>query len=951
MTGSRRRAGALGRMPAVASAACLAVVPLQASGKCRLDDPAPIALCSVGGMLETANPAHTLEGFGNLNPRAFAGGANADLLPGQANLSISGGVTAGGAACARHLAAKRIGGTEGVPGLDQGTVDFIEQMSGETLDVPTAGGGVRRAVFDVFSPNISSFEGSSLGKPLSYKHSGTGGWPRNSGAHLTIALTEAGPGDLRAGGSYHARAVGGGGDGDPSTVFSSWTGEIRPRPYLPPKTEKERREQEFAKRMCRTVRANWLNMMDQVGVEPLEAGVGRDVTELDCDMDGVAQAGTRTRVPTGQLTGMVHIEQITDTKVIGRFELSGTARVERERRTWNPRARNHVLIDSEKGEKPLRVTGRFAAPNMRNMGYAIPTLEIAQAPSDGKAPAADLQLVAHRPARDEKNLPWDDPGLRLRFDRPVDPASVTAAAVKLETGLADGQGGAVMAPVHVRTRLANAETVAVTPQEPLRDGVRYRVTVQGGPDGIRGAAGEHMAVDRVWGFDTMVDLDDTEFMQAGLARHLDWREGVESDTIQVATNAPLVRDKPAAIRVYPKWRADPQIAPGWQVTAFEAHVRARPAFDPEAPLLVPERREVRLRRPDMFTDEERRKGENSVTLFGWTPEYEEIAALRAEIEPVRDCEEATKVFSGVESLDWSPIEKDLKIGYIFAKIGPWRDGVPPDMFAEGVRAAQAAERFTLQQFPVQNVTYESLGTVEFPSDLYDRVASAFPTVEAEDIPDMFAGDDNMLCPEESRTEKHLRLANIILGETRSEARGILLKAAHDALAGAGVSPDYDATVVFMPLSWIGLLGKAEPPEIPTDGSAPEYLYRMIAVSLTKPGSGKPAIHELGVVTHELGHTYGLRHIPKAYDDARTPSEKCRIRLSTTNKRMPGIEGMRLSGGGDSAMNKSYRDGNEEHPRELVPLMHPRARPKIRQFISRANYLDLIETFELLGLSP
>jgi hypothetical protein len=945
-------------MSAVAAAACLAVVPLQANGKCRLDDPAPIALCSVGGMLETANPAHTLEGLGNLNPRAFAGGANADLLPGQANLSISGGVTAGGAACARHLAAKRIGGTDGVPGLDQGTVDFIEQMSGETLDVPTAGGGVRRAVFDVFSPNISSFEGSSLGKPLSYKHSGIGGWPSNSGAHLTIALTEAGPGDLRAGGSYHARAVGGGGDGDPSTVFSSWTGEIRPRPYLPPKTEKQRREQEFAKRMCRTVRANWLNMMEQVGVVPLEAGVGRDVTELDCDMDGVAQAGTRTRVPTGQLTGMVHIEQITDTKVIGRFELSGTARVERERRTWNPRARNHVLIDSAKGEKPLRVTGRFAAPNMRNMGYAISTLEIAQAPSDGKAPAADLQLVAHRPARDEKNLPWDDPGLRLRFDRPVDPASVTPAAVKLETGLADGQGGAVMAPVHVRTRLANAETVAVTPQEPLRDGVRYRVTVRGGPDGIRGAAGEHMAVDRVWGFDTMVDLDDTEFMKAGLARHLDWREGVESDTIQVATNAPLVRDKPAAIRVYPKWRADPQIAPGWQVTAFEAHVRARPAFDPEAPLLVPERREVRLRRPDMFTDEERRKGENSVTLFGWTPEYEEVAALRAEIEPVRDCEEATKVFSGVESLDWDPLDRDLSLGYVFAEVGPWADGVPPGRRQEGAQAAKSAETFIEQLFPVGEARIEPGPAVPFSSDFAEDLAA---TIREIALAESLAGTLDESVPEgwldsldayDGNSMSLLRaakgaLSGIGLADPlyrRGDIRRTILRHAHDALNAAGAYGDFDAVVVFMPYDWLQLLGVANwdigPRFMWHDVDQPITFTRpVIGMSLTGPDSGKSGIPSLGAITHEVGHVFGLEHRP----DVATAAERSRVCDALEGTLMDGIEGLRIAPSGESGAVKSSEDGNAEKKGELLSLMFPCARgAKPSLFIMQDHYAKLLE---------
>lgn len=904
-------------------------------------------LCSVGGMLEAINPPQTFDLLGNLNPSAFAGGANADLMPGQASLSISGGVSAGGAACARHLSAKRIGGTEGVPGVDQGMIDFVEDMSGETLDVPTASGGTRRAVFEVFSPNLFSFQGGSLGRPLGFKHGGVGGWPINSGAHLIIALTDAGPGDLRAGQSYPARAVGGGGNGDPPAVFSAWTGEIRPRPYLPPKTENQRREQEFAKRMCRATRQGALKTLE-LSTIPQDATVGRQVRDLDCDMDGVSQAGTRTRVPTGNLSGLVHIEQISDTKVIGRFELSGTARVERERRTWNPDARNHVLIDSEKGEKPLQVSGRFAAPNMRNMGYAMGSLEIAQAPTDGSAPADELRLISHLPARDAQNLPWVDPGIRLTFDRPLDPAFVTPQAVKLETGFANGVGGTDMRPVETRARLSGAETIIIAPQVPLRDGVRYRLTVRAGATGIRGAAGEQMAVDQVWGFDTIVDLDkDTEV--TGLAPFLAPEQGIESNTFQVSIDAPLVAEKPAVIRAYVNWAADKDIDPAWQVTHFEADVRAKNAAFPDGPVLTPPVEEFEFHRPDLIPESETRLAAHTANLLGWTPALEELDAVRIEVEPKRECG-PPRVFSAEEAVDWSPVSKDLKIGYIFAQVGPWRDGVPPEMVAEGVSAARAAERFVLQQFPVRNVSFESLGAIEFQPDLYDRVASAFPSFEAEDIPDMFAGDDTGLCPEESWTEKQLRFANIILEETRSEARGILLKAAHDAMVSAGISPGYDATVVFMPLDWIGLLGAAERPEIPADG-APDYLYRTIAMSLTEPGSGKPGIDELGVLSHELGHTFGLRHVPRAHDEAETPSERCRIRLGTTNTRMRGIEGMRLSEDGMVAWNKSFHEGNEQHPKELVPLMHPRGRPKVRQFITQSHYQELIETFELLELSP
>ena len=946
-----------GRTGAVLAALCLAALPLLAQEACGPDDPPPAPLCSVGGMLEAINPPQAIDVLGNLNPNAFAGGANADLMPGQASLSISGGVSAGGTACARHLAAKRIGGTEGVPGLDQGTIGFIEDMSGESLDISTASGGTRRAVFNIFSPNLFSFQGGSLGKPLGYRHGGVGGWPRNSGAHLVIALTDAGPGDLRAGESYQARAVGSDGDGTPSDIFKSWTGQIRPRPYLPPNTEKQRREQEFEKRMCRSVRQAALEMLEFSSV-PLDATAGRQVRDLDCDIDGVGQAGTRTGVPSGDLSGTVHIERITETKVYGWFDLSGTARVEQERRSWSSRGPGRVDIDREAGQKPLQVTGRFAAPNMRNMGYAIALLEIAQAPSSGTAPVGELELLSHRPIQGERNLPWDDPGIRLTFDRPLDPASVTPGTVKLETGFADGAGGTDMRPVETRARLAGAETVVVAPEHPLRDGVRYRLTVRAGASGIRGAEGEHIAVDRIWNFDTMVDLSDDEFMKAGLARHLDWREGVESNTIQVATNAPLVRDKPAAIRIYPKWRPDPQIAPGWQVTEFKAHVRARPAFDPEAPLLVPEHRDVRLRRPDMFTDEERRKGENSVTLFGWTPEFEEIAAVRAEIEPVRDCEESPKVFSGVESLDWDPLDRDLSLGYVFAEVGPWAAGVPPGRRQEGAQAARSAETFIEQLFPVGKAQIEPGPAVPFSPDFAADLASTIREIAmAESLADTLdtSAPEGWLDSLDAYDGNSMSLLRTIKGALsglgladplyrRGDIRLTILRHAHDALNAAGAYGDFDAVIVFMPYDWLQLLGVANwdigPRFMWPEVDQPiTFTKPVIGVSLTGPDSGKPGIPSLGAITHEVGHVYGLEHRPAVA----TAAERSRVCDAREGTRMDGIEGLRISSGGDSGAVKSSEDGNAEKKGELLPLMFPCARgAKPSLFIMQDHYAKLLE---------
>ena len=892
-------------------------------------------------MIAAVNPTHTSDAVGNLTPEAFADGANANLIPGQASLSLSGGINAGGAACVRHLAAKRIGGTDGVPGIDQGMVDFIEEMSGETFNIPIAKGGTRRAVFDIFSPNLISYQSGGLGQPLSYRHSGIGGWPRNSGAHLTIALTSAGPGDLKAGESYEARAVGGDGDGDPVDMYTAWTGQTRSRPYPPPNDEEQRREQELEKRTCHALREAYLDILDSSPL-PLDATVGREVRDKDCNIEGVGQAGTRTRMRRASLSGTVYIERITDSVVIGRYDLSGTATVEREERTWSRRGPGLVDIKSDKDDQTLRVTGRFAAPNMRNSGFTVGLLEVAQAPSDGVAPVEKLRLIEHRPARNERNLPWKNPGIRLTFDRPLDPASVTPDAIKVEFGLADGQSGTVMAPIKISPRLAEVDTVVVTPLDPMRDGLRYRVTVRGGASGIRGAEGEQMAVDQAWGFETMVDLHDTEFMKAGLPRHLTWREGVESDIIQVVTNAPLVRDKPTAIRIYPKWRADPRIAPSWQVAEFEAHVRVRRVFS-NAPLLLPERRNVRLRRPDRFSVEERRKGENSVTFFGWTPEFAEISALRAEIEPVQECGQSPKVFFGVEALDWDPLDRDFSFGYVFAEVGPWADGVPAERRQNGAQVAQSAETFIEQLFPVGEVHIEPGPAVPFPPDFVEDLASAIRDIAEDESFDADNSNSMALLRAAKGILRKLHLVDRL--SAREDIRQEILRHTHDALTAAGAYREFDAVIVFMPFEWMQLLGIAEWDSgahymRPKSGEEVIFTRPIIGISLTVPGSGKPAIQSLGVIAHEVGHIYGLEHRPD-FENAR---ERDRICDSLDGTIANGIEGMRIAPSGDKGAVKSSEDGNAEKKGELLPLMFPCARgEKPSLFIMRDHYTKLLKT--------
>lgn len=274
------------------------------------------------------------------------------------------------------------------------------------------------------------------------------------------------------------------------------------------------------------------------------------------------------------------------------------------------------------------------------------------------------------------------------------------------------------------------------------------------------------------------------------------------------------------------------------------------------------------------------------------------------------------------------------------------------MRQEGERVAREAEDFALQNFPVQDVTLSYMGEFTAGPDLHEQLADDMPTLEAADLPDFLRGADGSLCPDKSWTEEQLFKFNLVFDDRRAVVRETLLKAVHDGLAQAGLSAEFDAVVVFMPYEWIGLGGAAafDLARI-VEGEIPDFAYPTIAMSLTRPDSDKSAVHTLGTVTHELGHVFGLSHIPAASDDAATADERCRMMWDNLNTRFDGIEGLRVDSDGSSALNKSAEEGNAEHPRALLPLMYPRGRPKDEQFISRDQYQFLLHSMGPMGSVP
>lgn len=868
-----------------------------AQDRCEPQPVEPWPACSAAMMAEAINPRFTFETVGDINLEAFAGGANSQLLPGRARMQIShgrGGISGGGVACASHIGAVAAGGES--TGFSPEMAARIELYTGETVESTENAS----AVFRVFSPNLNVWQGGGIAGPLEVRHGGVGGWPSNSAAQVVIELTGTPPSELEAGGRYSARAfISGESEAASGQFFTSWRGRIG-------RVDDPMEPQE--RRACEQSLRTWRAHLEAVGV-PFEDTMGRQVRSFECESHLRLVDGVSRRVSDGELQGHVQIEAITPNRVIGSFDLSGPATV-----AVTEHERDH-MDDTEEFEDTMRISGRFMAPNGRTAGRVSPAIRVASVTGNDAEPQAGFTIAAQLPGPGQRNVSWT-PDIRLRFSEPVDPNSLTPGAITLGYRNADGE----MEHADIQLALAAPDEVAIVTADRLLDGVRYRVTAA--PGGIRSASGAPLAETHTSDFYTLVDLNDDEQMvytPPGSSERFtphrdfvdDWSEGIEANIYQVSANAPLIVDKPSAARVYIKWRPHEDVHEDWLVEDFRTHVRG---IGDEEQALFDEARSVRVRRLDIYDREDRRAARNSVNLYGWTPsEIDETFQVRIEVEPADQCGEP-EVFTEEVDVEWSPLQTELTIAYYFARVGPWRDEVPGWAVSEARRIAQSSAEFTTQVFPVTDTSVQFAGAMRYS--------------------------------EADHREMEAELSRGNAGGVRN----YLMESTHDRLAEAGQT-DADVWLLFTPFSWLEVAGRAGW-DLGVDFDARHdmaedirFAYPTVQMTITRGLGDTPLVSAMQLVTHELGHIYGLDHEPYARDSDHREA----ICEAREGELYPGIEGFRIEpeGGSYDGFNKSSTEGNGQSEDELLPLMFPCGGPSTDYWITRDHYREMIDNLTQL----
>lgn len=489
-----------------------------------------------------------------------------------------------------------------------------------------------------------------------------------------------------------------------------------------------------------------------------------------------------------------------------------------------------------------------------------------------------LEVVDVTPEHERENVNFERPSVEWEFTTPVDLASLRRGFT-LTTR--DRAGNDIDVSGEIASKGGNR--FAFSPDTDLESGVRYEARLKGGADGIRGRDGETtLGADHWWRFSTILDL---EFQNNSDDPPL------EMHIFQTVRDAPLVTDKPTAIRIYPNWEEHGHIHSDWQPTSFpitldlnvvsENQRRVEPQFGGTATT-----EEIRLHRPDQFNAQHRRQAAHTINVYGWLPARgggspTVVEARLAAYDPFPEPLDPADVIVERDFEVWQTDPQPLTLRFAFLTVGPWADGVPSEDWLIGEQVARAAAEFTRQLLPVREVR-----------TAFTNVEDARPGSGVSPVKELLA---------DLRNSPHI------------------------------VSQPQDVFVVLVPFDALDYSGGAVHTRF-TD-EADRGITLSIATSVD--GIRIPISHQAESLVHEIGHYHGLKHKPGDIDDL------TEMGLTADGYADPTIEGFRIAADGMTGQNKSYSEGNSEYPGSPTPLMWPSPLSSERVWINETEYRSLM----------
>lgn len=313
-----------------------------------------------------------------------------------------------------------------------------------------------------------------------------------------------------------------------------------------------------------------------------------------------------------------------------------------------------------------------------------------------------FKVKAHTPVADDMNRDFraDRVDLTVTFSKGYDPTTLTGDTFKLEYRNAAGTWQLVAGSF---TQLS-PERFRFIPDTDLKDGVRHRVTVKGGPGGVKSSGGAEPALDTVWYFHTVPDLSMSDAFDYGSGSVCTPSTtpcpGLELAVFQVARNATMVPGgKDAVARLYLRWKPHADVHPNDQL--LETDVESSITVDGATHV-----RHQRVKRPDRYTATERADAAHTVNVphtpsssFGYS----------ATVTPRPQTNASLVTYAQSRSLDSTGRSPSIRFDHYFLQAGDWSSGVPAAAWTEGLDTMTAGAQLVTDTFPVLATTLNPRG--------------------------------------------------------------------------------------------------------------------------------------------------------------------------------------------------------------------------------------------------
>jgi len=306
----------------------------------------------------------------------------------------------------------------------------------------------------------------------------------------------------------------------------------------------------------------------------------------------------------------------------------------------------------------------------------------------------DFQVVSHTPSANEKNRDFGflSLGLEATFSIEYDPDTLNEKTFNLEYR---DKNGAWQKVSGIFDQLA-PETFEFLPDFDLEDGVKYRVTIKGGNNGVKSAGGAPLEKDVQWSFWTVPNLDLSDSFGGNVcAPSADPCPGLEVAVFQVARNAALVSGKDAVARVFARWKKHDDIYDSDQVKRLTVDIALEGGG-------ITGNKRATVKRPDLYTAAEKKPASNSVNIYH-TPTSG--ASYSVELTPTPQSNDLPVTYTATVNPGSTGKTPNISFDYYFLKDGAWSGGVPAAAKTGGRNLMTAGALYITDEWPALTTSY------------------------------------------------------------------------------------------------------------------------------------------------------------------------------------------------------------------------------------------------------